>query len=149
MSSEGKPSVRACPSARPSPLPIPRPDSPSCAACSLRGHSPLRGALSGRLQLRVRELGSTVDARCEWLTGFTGSAGIALVTHTHALLWIDGRYFVQAAEQLAGGPWTPMKMSEPSVPSLEEYVAPKSRAPSPVPWPSTPPSPSSSPAMYG
>ena len=35
------------------------------------------------------------DKRREWLTGFTGSAGTALVTSSKALMWTDGRYFLQ------------------------------------------------------
>lgn len=35
------------------------------------------------------------DKRREWLTGFTGSAGTALVTASKALMWTDGRYFLQ------------------------------------------------------
>lgn len=35
------------------------------------------------------------DKRREWITGFTGSAGTALVTATEALMWTDGRYFLQ------------------------------------------------------
>lgn len=35
------------------------------------------------------------DKRRAWLTGFNGSAGTALVTATEALLWTDGRYFLQ------------------------------------------------------
>jgi len=37
------------------------------------------------------------DARREWLTGFTGSAGTAVVTHHAARLWTDGRYYLQAS----------------------------------------------------
>jgi len=33
------------------------------------------------------------DKRREWISGFTGSAGTAVVTQKHALLWTDGRYF--------------------------------------------------------
>ncbi len=36
----------------------------------------------------------------EWLTGFTGSAGTAVVTKNQAALWTDSRYFIQASEQL-------------------------------------------------
>lgn len=36
----------------------------------------------------------------EYMTGFTGSAGTALVTMDEACLWVDGRYYVQAAAQL-------------------------------------------------
>lgn len=38
------------------------------------------------------------DKRREWLTDFTGSAGTALVTSTKALMWTDGRYFLQVQE---------------------------------------------------
>lgn len=38
----------------------------------------------------------------EWLTGFTGSAGLAVVTLEKAALWTDSRYFLQAEEQLTG-----------------------------------------------
>lgn len=37
----------------------------------------------------------------EWISGFTGSAGIAIVTHDHAGLWTDSRYFLQAEDELA------------------------------------------------
>ena len=38
-----------------------------------------------------------------YITGFTGSAGTAVITQDEACLWTDGRYFVQAAKELAGG----------------------------------------------
>ena len=38
----------------------------------------------------------------EFMTGFTGSAGTAVITMTEAGLWTDGRYFIQAAKQLEG-----------------------------------------------
>ena len=38
----------------------------------------------------------------KYMTGFTGSAGVAVITMTEAGLWTDGRYFVQAAAQLEG-----------------------------------------------
>lgn len=37
-----------------------------------------------------------------WITGFTGSAGTAIVTHKHAGLWTDARYFLQAEQELEG-----------------------------------------------
>ncbi len=37
----------------------------------------------------------------EWISGFTGSAGTVVITHEHAGLWADSRYFIQAEEQLA------------------------------------------------
>ncbi|QFU09263.1 putative peptidase [Rhodobacteraceae bacterium THAF1] len=41
------------------------------------------------------------DARLQWLTGFTGSAGFAAVTADHAALFVDGRYTVQGRDQVA------------------------------------------------
>ena len=38
----------------------------------------------------------------EWLTGFTGEAGDVVITHDHAGLWTDSRYFIQAVTQLEG-----------------------------------------------
>ena len=57
-----------------------------------------------------------------WLTGFTGSAGTALVTKEDALLWTDGRYFLAAEEMLQGSGFSLMKMGVEGVPSLSEYV---------------------------
>ncbi len=57
-----------------------------------------------------------------WLTGFTGSAGTALVTKDEALLWTDGRYFLAAEEMLQGSGFTLMKMGVEGVPTLSEYV---------------------------
>ena len=57
-----------------------------------------------------------------FLTGFTGSAGTALVTGEGAYLWTDGRYFLQAQEQLADTGIVLMKMGEEGVPSIEQFV---------------------------
>ncbi len=57
-----------------------------------------------------------------YLTGFTGSAGTALVTKQEACLWTDGRYFLQAASQLQGSGITLQKIGEPNVPTIEEYL---------------------------
>ena len=54
--------------------------------------------------------------------GFTGSAGTLVVLKDKAALFTDGRYFIQAAKQLQGSDITLMKMGEPKVPTLEEYV---------------------------
>lgn len=58
----------------------------------------------------------------EFITGFTGSAGTAVITLTEAGLWTDARYFIQAAGQLEGTSVTLWKMGEPEVPTIEEYV---------------------------
>lgn len=58
----------------------------------------------------------------KYMTGFSGSAGTAVITKEEARLFTDGRYFIQAAAQLAGSTVELMKMGEPQVPLLEEYV---------------------------
>ena len=58
----------------------------------------------------------------QWLTGFTGSAGAALVTQDEALLCTDGRYFIQAEKELAGSDFKLMKQSTPGYPTVMEYL---------------------------
>ena len=58
----------------------------------------------------------------EFLSGFTGSAGTLVVTEDYAGLWTDGRYFLQAGTQLDGSGIELMKMNEPDVPTVEEFV---------------------------
>lgn len=57
-----------------------------------------------------------------YITGFTGSAGTAVITMDDAGLWTDGRYFLQAGEQLKGTTITLQKMGEEGVPTIEQYV---------------------------
>lgn len=57
-----------------------------------------------------------------YMTGFSGSAGTAVVTQTEAGLWTDGRYFVQAERQLEGTTVTLFRMAEEGVPTIEEYI---------------------------
>ncbi|AEC03031.1 aminopeptidase P family protein [Parasphaerochaeta coccoides] len=58
----------------------------------------------------------------EWATGFTGSAGTAIITHDKALLWVDSRYYIQGAEQVAGTSWLLMKQEAPGVPEPNEWL---------------------------
>ena len=58
----------------------------------------------------------------EYITGFTGSAGTAVVTLTDAGLWTDGRYFIQAERQLAGSGIRLFRMGEPGVPEPGAWV---------------------------
>lgn len=58
----------------------------------------------------------------EYISGFTGSAGTLLVTTEEALLWTDGRYFLQAENQLKGSGIKLMKMGQPDVPTMIEYL---------------------------
>lgn len=59
----------------------------------------------------------------KFITGFTGSAGTAVITMDEAGLWTDGRYFVQAAKQLEGTTVKLFKMGEEGVPTVDEYIA--------------------------
>ena len=61
----------------------------------------------------------------KFITGFTGSAGTAVITLTEAGLWTDGRYFVQAEKQLEGSTVTLYRMAEEGVPTVEEFVKDK------------------------
>ncbi len=57
-----------------------------------------------------------------WLTGFTGSAGTAVVTMNEAALWTDSRYFLAAAEQLAGTPFKLMKDGIAATPDIVHWL---------------------------
>ncbi len=61
-------------------------------------------------------------AERSWLTGFTGSAGLAVVTADKAACWADGRYTVQAKKQLAGTEFELMNWGQPGVPSPLEWL---------------------------
>lgn len=92
--------------------------------------------------------------RRAFVSGFTGSAGTALVTPDRALLWTDGRYFLQAEAEL-GAEWSLMRAGEPDVPTLHQCAArdaaavgplrvlapafPQSLAPTHQPHPTPPP----------
>ncbi len=58
----------------------------------------------------------------KFITGFSGSAGTAVITMKEAGLWTDGRYFVQAGEQLKGTTVKLFRMGEEGVPTVNEYV---------------------------
>ncbi len=66
-------------------------------------------------------VGAYFKAR-EYLSGFTGSAGTLVVLRDAAALWTDGRYFIQAAAQLAGSGITLMRAGQPDVPKIPEYL---------------------------
>ena len=93
----------------------------------------------GQLRDRMKELG--IDAylvptadfheseyvgeffKCRYfLTGFNGTAGTAVITMDKAGLWTDGRYFVQAEEQLSGSEIKLYRMGEPEFPTLDEFL---------------------------
>ncbi|KAJ7526661.1 hypothetical protein O6H91_16G017600 [Diphasiastrum complanatum] len=59
--------------------------------------------------------------RRAYISGFTGSAGTAIITKEKAALWTDGRYFLQAAKQL-GPEWILMRAGIPGVPNYSEWL---------------------------
>ena len=59
----------------------------------------------------------------EWISGFDGSAGTAVVTTRDAALWTDSRYFIAAAKQLEGTGFTLMRERMPDTPSIAEWLA--------------------------
>ena len=58
----------------------------------------------------------------EWISGFNGSAGTAVVTLDKAALWTDSRYFIAAEEQLQGTEFQLMKLKVKGTPSIAEWL---------------------------
>ena len=58
----------------------------------------------------------------KWISGFTGSAGTAVITLDDAGLWTDSRYFIQAEEQLEGTGIRLFKDRLPETPSIDEWL---------------------------
>ncbi len=58
----------------------------------------------------------------EWISGFNGSAGTAVVTHDSAALWTDSRYFLAAEEQLKGTEFQLMKLKMEGTPTIAEWI---------------------------
>ena len=61
----------------------------------------------------------------EYLSGFTGSAGILVIFNDEACLWTDGRYHIQAENQLKGSEVKLFKQGNPGVPTYKEYIVSK------------------------
>lgn len=57
-----------------------------------------------------------------WISGFTGSAGTVVVTEDEAILWTDGRYFIQGENELAGSEIQLFKMGIPGFPTYMEWL---------------------------
>lgn len=58
----------------------------------------------------------------EWISGFNGSAGTAVVTMTNAALWTDSRYFLAAEDQLSGTEFQLMRLKMPDTPTVAEWI---------------------------
>uniref|UniRef100_A0A452IUV8 Xaa-Pro aminopeptidase 1 n=1 Tax=Gopherus agassizii TaxID=38772 RepID=A0A452IUV8_9SAUR len=61
------------------------------------------------------------DCRRAFISGFDGSAGTAIITEQKAAMWTDGRYFLQAAQQIDSN-WTLMKMGLKDTPTQEDWL---------------------------
>ncbi len=59
----------------------------------------------------------------KWISGFTGSAGTVVITLTGAALWVDSRYYIQAAEQLRGSGIQLMRDGLEDTPSMKAWIA--------------------------
>ena len=58
----------------------------------------------------------------EYLSGFTGSNGTLVVSQKEAGLWTDGRYFIQAENELSGTGIKLFRMLDEGVPTIQEYL---------------------------
>ena len=58
----------------------------------------------------------------EWISGFNGSAGTAVVTLNNAALWTDSRYFIAAEQQLKGTEYQLMKLKIEGTPTIAEWL---------------------------
>lgn len=61
----------------------------------------------------------------EFMSGFTGSSGTLIISMDEAGLWTDGRYFIQAENELKDSGIKLFKMGEEGVPTIEEYLLEK------------------------
>ena len=59
----------------------------------------------------------------EFISGFNGSAGTAVVTMTSAALWTDSRYFLAAEEQLKGAEFQLMKLKIEGTPTIPQWIS--------------------------
>jgi len=77
------------------------------------GRRKLTGFVVPRADQQQNEYVAPSEERLAWLTGFTGSAGLAVVLAQEAAVFVDGRYTLQAAKQVDGKAWTIESLVEP------------------------------------
>ena len=73
----------------------------------------LTGFVIPRADQQQNEYVAPSEERLAWLTGFTGSAGLAIVLTQEAALFVDGRYTLQAAKQVDGKAWSVEPLVDP------------------------------------
>src|SRR6195952_3217942 len=74
----------------------------------------LTGFVIPRADRQQNEYGAPAEERLAWLTGFTGSAGLAIVMSREAAVFVDGRYTLQAAKQIDRKAWSVEPLVDPS-----------------------------------
>ncbi|MPC27249.1 Xaa-Pro aminopeptidase 2 [Portunus trituberculatus] len=89
----------------------------------LREEMDLRNFEAYIIPINGEQDGYTMEAedRLPFLTGFTGSSGVAVVTTTQQAFWTDGRYFLQAEDEL-DCQWLLMKSGQEGVPKVMEWL---------------------------
>ena len=95
---------------------------PASASLAVAADALTHDPFSRCLVLPQSEYVAPCDMRRPFISGFTGSAGTAVVTETDALLWTDGRYYAQAAKELPSD-WVLMKDRLPDTPSVGQWLA--------------------------
>ena len=73
----------------------------------------LTGFVIPRADQQQNEYVAPSEERLAWLTGFTGSAGLAVVLTREAALFVDGRYTIQAAKQVDAKAWAVESLIDP------------------------------------
>src|SRR5437764_13688722 len=94
----------------------------------------LSGFVVPRADQQQNEYVAPSEERLAWLTGFTGSAGIAIVLAKTAAVFVDGRYTLQARKQVDGKAWSVEPLTDPPPESwLTEHLSTADR-PGFDPW---------------
>src|SRR3954469_11121495 len=84
----------------------------------------LTGFVVPRADQQQNEYVAPSEERLAWLTGFTGSAGMAIVLTHQTAVFVDGRYTLQAAKQVDGKAWHVEPLVDPPPESwLEQHLA--------------------------
>jgi Xaa-Pro aminopeptidase len=84
----------------------------------------LTGFVVPRADQQQNEYVAPSEERLAWLTGFTGSAGLAIVLTQAAAVFVDGRYTLQAAKQVDAKAWSIEPLVDPSPETwLEDHLA--------------------------
>lgn len=114
----------------PLPLPVPSgrrmPPKPTTALLTalraLMVKEPIHAYIVPSVDAHCSEYLAECDKRRAFISGFTGSAGTAIVTMKEACMWTDGRYFLQAQEEMDEN-WTLMKDGLPTTPTQSGWLS--------------------------